>query len=57
MNRLLPNPKISVVSPVYQAEHIVGQLVDEIELAIRPLGLDYEIVLLKMVVVIVHGML
>ena len=47
MTKLLSNPKISVVSPVYQAENIVGQLVEEIELAIRPLGLDYEIILVE----------
>lgn len=47
MNKLLSNPKVSVVSPVYQAEHLVGRLVDEIELAMRPLGIEYEIILVE----------
>ena len=38
---------ISVVSPVYRAEKIVPQLVQEICAALDPLGTSYEIILVE----------
>lgn len=39
------NPHISIVSPVYRAENIVEQLVEEIRQAMAVLGKEYEIIL------------
>lgn len=39
------NIEISVVSPVYKAEHIVEKLVSEIQLAMTAVGCTYEIIL------------
>ena len=36
---------LSIVSPVYRAEKLVDRLVDEILIAIKPLGISYEIIL------------
>lgn len=38
---------LTVVSPVYRAERLVGQLVDEIRSVVEPLGISYEIVLVE----------
>lgn len=38
-------PNISIVSPVYRAEKMVKKLVEEIQLAMSQLDLDYEIIL------------
>ena len=38
---------LSVVSPVYRAEGLVGKLVDEIRAALEPLGISYEIILVE----------
>lgn len=38
-------PKISVVSPVYKAEHIVANLVQELEGVLHSMNVSYEIVL------------
>lgn len=39
--------KISIVSPVYQAEKIIPSLIDRIEKAILPITSDYEIILVE----------
>ncbi|WP_245945979.1 glycosyltransferase family 2 protein [Flavobacterium magnum] len=39
------NPKISIVSPIYKAEHFLDRLVDEIEKAMLVLDVEYEIIL------------
>ncbi|MCX6972901.1 MAG: glycosyltransferase family 2 protein [Verrucomicrobia bacterium] len=38
---------LSVVSPVYRAEGLVGKLVAEIRAALEPLGISYEIILVE----------
>ena len=38
-------PHISIVSPVYRAENIVGKLVDEIQKVMRQINVNYEIIL------------
>ncbi len=38
---------ISIVSPVYNAEKILPELVQQIENAVKPLGLNYEIILVE----------
>ena len=39
--------KLSIVSPVYRAEHIVDELVKRISLAAAEITTDYEIVLVE----------
>lgn len=39
--------KISIISPVYQAEHIVKSLVERIEKSIKKITEDYEIILVE----------
>ncbi|HCQ13209.1 glycosyltransferase family 2 protein [Flavobacterium sp.] len=39
------NPKISIVSPIYKAEHFVEKLVFEIQKAMNTLDVNYEIIL------------
>ena len=39
------NPKISIVSPIYKAEHFVEKLVFEIQKAVNTLDVAYEIIL------------
>lgn len=38
-------PKISIISPIYKAEHFVEKLVFEIQKAMNTLNVDYEIIL------------
>ena len=42
---MTPKPDISVVSPVYKAEHIITELIQEIDKALQPLNILYEIIL------------
>jgi len=42
---MIENPEISVVSPVYNAESILAELVQEIDLALNSLQISYEIIL------------
>ncbi|MCD2259789.1 glycosyltransferase family 2 protein [Psychroserpens luteolus] len=42
---MIEQPEISVVSPVYKAEGIITELVQEIDQALSPLNIPYEIVL------------
>ena len=39
------NPTISIVSPVYRAEMIVGKLVSEIQKTVQAMDVTYEIIL------------
>jgi dolichol-phosphate mannosyltransferase len=41
------SPFLSIVSPVYQAEGIVSELVEQIRSVLRPMGCSYEIILVE----------
>lgn len=42
-----PTPKISIISPVYQAEKIIDKLIEQITIQIEKITQDYEIILVE----------
>ena len=44
---MIRQPEISVVSPVYKAEHLIDKLIDRIENALNKLEASYEIILVE----------